>query len=416
MWMTGFDVPSLATLYLDKPLKAHTLMQAIARANRVHEGKVNGLIVDYCGILKQLREALATFAVGGPGTGEGQVDPVRPEEELLKQLSEAFEEIREFLSERGYEIDELKEKEGYDRISEIPKAKEVINASEETRKRFEILAREAFKKFRACLTIQGVNKYRWDYDAVNLIYRSLQKDRDDSDITSIIKELHTIVDEAVTPRGIADHAEDNRTYDISRIDFDKLRKEFEKHPRKNTLTYSLKEMVEERLKKMIERNPLRTDFYKRYQEIIADYNTEKDRVTIEETFAALLRFVDQLDKEEKRALCEGLDEETLALFDLLEKPNLSARERNKLKSVAKELLEKLKTERLKVQDWREKEATRAGVKSFIHDFLWNEQTGLPAESYTPTDVEEKVELVFNHVYRQYANAWSVMGYAYPSQS
>jgi type I restriction enzyme R subunit len=416
MWMTGFDVPSLATLYLDKPLKAHTLMQAIARANRVHEGKVNGLIVDYCGILKQLREALATFAVGGPGTGEGQVDPVRPEEELLKQLSEAFEEIREFLSERGYEIDELKEKEGYDRISEIPKAKEVINASEETRKRFEILAREAFKKFKACLTIQGVNKYRWDYDAVNLIYRSLQKDRDDSDITSIIKELHTIVDEAVSTRTLDEHTESTRTYDISKIDFDKLRKEFEKHPRKNTMTYSLKEMVEERLKKMIERNPLRTDFYKRYQEIIADYNTEKDRVTIEETFAALLRFVDQLDKEEKRALREGLDEETLALFDLLEKPNLSQRERNKLKSVAKELLEKLKTERLKVQDWREKEATRAGVKSFIHDFLWNEQTGLPAESYTPTDVEEKVELVFNHVYRQYANAWSVMGYAYPSQS
>lgn len=414
MWMTGFDVPSLSTLYLDKPLKAHTLMQAIARANRVYEGKVNGLIVDYCGILKQLREALATFAVVGTQTGEGKIDPVKPEEELVEQLSEAFNEIGEFLSERGFEIDNLREKTGYDRISEIPKAKEVINASEETRKRFEILAREAFKKFKACLTIQGVNKYRWDYDAVNLIYRSLQKDRDTSDIAGIIKELHTIVDEAVMPRGPADHPDDNRTYDVSRIDFEKLRKEFEKHPRKNTMTYSLKEMVEERLRKMIERNPLRTDFYKRYQEIIADYNTEKDRVTIEETFAALLRFVDQLDKEEKRALREGLDEESLALFDLLEKPNLSVRERNKLKSVAKELLEELKAERLKVQDWREKEATRAEVKSFIHDFLWNEQTGLPADSYTPADVEERVEIVFNHVYRQYADAWSQMGYAYPS--
>ncbi len=70
MWLTGFDVPSLSTLYLDKPLKAHTLMQAIARANRVYEEKNNGLIVDYCGILKNLRKALATFAIGpdgGPG-------------------------------------------------------------------------------------------------------------------------------------------------------------------------------------------------------------------------------------------------------------------------------------------------------------------------------------------------------------
>ena len=76
MWLTGFDVPSLSTLYLDKPLQAHTLMQAIARANRVKEGKNNGLIVDYCGILKNLRKALATFAGhtgGGPiGGGEGE--------------------------------------------------------------------------------------------------------------------------------------------------------------------------------------------------------------------------------------------------------------------------------------------------------------------------------------------------------
>lgn len=408
MWMTGFDVPSLATLYLDKPLKAHTLMQAIARANRVYQEKSNGLIVDYCGILKQLREALATFAVAGPGGGPiggPPVDPVRPEEQLLKELEGAINETRDFLFERGYDIVKLKEKQGYDRIAEIPKAKEIINASQETRKRFEILAREVFRKFKACLTMQGVNKFRWDYDSINAIYRSLQEDRDESDISGIIQQLHTFVDEAVMPRAIDEPFGYGKTYDISKIDFGKLRKEFEKYPRKNTMTYNLKEQVEERLKKMIERNPLRTDFYKRYQEIIADYNTEKDRITIEETFAALLRFVDQLDKEEKRAIREGLNEETLALFDLLEKPNLKPRERNKLKSVAMELLERLKNERLKVQDWREKEATRAAVKTYIHDFLWNEQTGLPSESYSSIEVEQKVDLVFNHIFRQYIDAY-----------
>lgn len=403
MWMTGFDVPSLGTLYLDKPLKAHTLMQAIARANRVHEGKVNGLIVDYCGILKQLREALVTFAVG---VGRPEVDPVKPQEQMLGELSSAVAEVHEFLFERGFDLESVKETRGYDRIGHIAEAKEVINQSDETRKRFEILAREVFKKFKACLTIEGINEFRWDYDVINLIYRSLQKDRDDSNITGIIKELHTIVDEAVSPLTSAEPVENLRTYDISKIDFDSLRKEFEKHPRRNTMMYNLKEIVEERLKKMIERNPLRTDFYRRYQEIIADYNLEKDRVTIEETFAALLRFVDQLDKEEKRAIREGLDEETLALFDLLEKPNLRPRERNKLKMVAKELLEKLKAEQLRVQDWREKEATRAAVKTFIHDFLWSEQTGLPTESYSPREVEDKVEIVFDHVVRQYVDAWT----------
>ena len=100
MWLTGFDVPSLSTLYLDKPLKAHTLMQAIARANRVNEGKNNGLIVDYCGILKHLRKALATFA-GTQSEGEGgETDPAQPDDELLADLAEAISFVRAFLEER----------------------------------------------------------------------------------------------------------------------------------------------------------------------------------------------------------------------------------------------------------------------------------------------------------------------------
>jgi type I restriction enzyme R subunit len=403
MWMTGFDVPSLSTLYLDKPLKAHTLMQAIARANRVYEGKNNGLIVDYCGILKNLREALATFAtLPGVGRDEIVVDPVKPENELLEELEEVLEETKTFLRHRGFDLNEVIGNEGYDRINAINRAKEVVNRSEETRKRFEILAREIFKKIRACLTIIGVNKYRDEYGAIDIIYKKLQDDRNAADISGIIKELQAIVDDAIMPKVVAES--DNKVYDISKIDFERLKEEFKKSPRKNTLTYSLKEQIEKRLESMIARNPLRADLYRRYQEIIADYNLEKDRMTIEETFAALLKFVDQLDREEKRAIREGLDEESLALFDLLEKPNLKPRERNKLKLVAKELLGRLKAEQLKVHDWREKEATRAAVKTFIHDFLWSEQSGLPSESYTPPEVEDKVEIVFNHVFRQYVDA------------
>jgi type I restriction enzyme R subunit len=405
MWMTGFDVPSLSTLYLDKPLKAHTLMQAIARANRVYEGKNNGLIVDYCGILKNLRQALATFATGKEDGGtKGNGNPMKPEEDLLEELEEAISETTNYLTQRGYDINELLDSKGFDRIGAINKAKEVINQSEETRKRYEILAREVFKKTKSCISMKGVNKYRDEYGAIDIIYKKLQDDREKANISSIIKELQSLVDKAIIPSTISEPSD--RTFDISKIDFDRLKEEFKKYKRKNTATYELKTQVENRLEQMIKRNPLRSDLYKKYQDIITDYNLEKDRVTIEETFAALLRFVDQLDREDKRSIREGLDEETLALFDLLEKPSISIRDRNRLKNVAKDLLTTLKNEQLRIQDWREKEATRAAVRSFIHDFLWNEKTGLPADSYTPVDVDTKTEMVFNHVFKQYADVWN----------
>ena len=130
MWLTGFDVPSLGTLYLDKPLKAHTLMQAIARANRVNEGKNNGLIVDYCGILKNLRLALATFAGSAGGENDGEIDPVRPEEELLEDLAEAIGLIRTFLAEKGADLGAVVTSTGFQRIAAIDKAKEAINEND----------------------------------------------------------------------------------------------------------------------------------------------------------------------------------------------------------------------------------------------------------------------------------------------
>lgn len=405
MWLTGFDVPSLATLYLDKPLKAHTLMQAIARANRVHEGKNNGLVVDYCGILKNLRSALATYAIGATDEDAGDdASPIRPDDELLADLVETIEMVRTFLSERGFNLENVIDKTGFSKIAAINKAKEAINHTEETRKRFEILAREVFKKFKACLTIKAVYGHVKSVDAVDIIYKKLQGDREKADISQILREIHAIVDESITPAPEISVEDEDKIYDISKIDFERLKQEFQQSPTKNTTVQSLKDQVEKKLKQMIEKNPLRTDFYKRYQEIIAGYNTEKDRITIEETFAALLNFVSDLDTEDKRAMREGLDEETLSLFDLLLKPEMSTQDRNFLKKVAKDLLLKLKAEHLSVHSWREREATKAEVKTFIHDYLYSDNTGLPADLYSPNDVERKSELIFNHIFAQYVDA------------
>jgi len=409
MWLTGFDVPSLANLYLDKPLKAHTLMQAIARANRVHAGKNNGLIVDYCGILKSLRKALATFAghQGGAPIGGGsgpEVDPVRPDEDLLADLDESVEMVRAFLEQQGFRLDLIIESQGFSRNKAIVDAKEAVNESDETRKRFEILCREVFRKFKACITLKGINAYRHRYDAINIIYKSLQGDKMQADISDIIRALHEIVDESIVPKAPDSHEGEDRIYDISRIDFDRLRKEFEKSPAKRSAVQMLKDVIEKKLARMLAQNPLRTDFQKHYEEIIAEYNREKDRVTIEKTFEELMRVLEELDDEEMRAVREGLDEETLALFDLLKKPGLSKKEIDRIKGVATELLSKLKAERLNVDHWRDKQATRDAVKVAIHDFLYDDRSGLPEPTYSGEEVEEKTATIYRHIFQQYASA------------
>ena len=397
MWLTGFDVPSLATLYLDKPLKAHTLMQAIARANRVHEGKANGLVVDYCGILHHLRSALATFAGGYDGpTG---TDPVKPaDEELLPALAAAIAEVRAFLHERGASLDDVINKTGFEQNAAFEECKNAANQDDETRKRFEIMCREIFKKFKFCRNQQGVNEYRDDRDAINKIYERLQSDRNNADISAILQDIGRIVDAAI------DVDQDGTTQtdpiNISHIDFDRLKAEFERSPRRNTTVQNLREAVEQKLRRMLNQNPARTDFQSHYEEIVAKYNGEKDEHTIEHTFEALFRLNQELDEEDRRTISEGLDDETLAIFDLLKKPDLNKQEIKKIKEVAVSLLETLKAEQLKIDQWKEKETTRDAIKQMIHDYLWGDATGLP-EAYTDAEIEAKAEQVYEHIFRAY---------------
>ncbi len=401
MWMTGFDVPCLSSLYLDKPLKAHTLMQAIARANRVNEGKENGLIIDYCGILKNLRKALATFAGRGDeghGGGDGELDPTRPKEELLDALEEAIGMVRAFLSERGASLDDIENLTGFARNAAIVKAKEAANENDESRKRFEILCREVFNKFRACFGEDRLRDFRNDRDAIDIVYKSLQDDKQHADISEIIQRLHSVIDSAIETH--TQGRDDGMIYDISKIDFDRLRQEFQRFNAPNTIVQNLRAAIEQRLRRLIAQNPLRTDFQEHYDQIVREYNQEKDRFTIERTFEELLRFVEELDEEQARAIREGLDQESLALYDLLMKPSLAPKEIAQIKKVAVELLSKLKEEKLTVDQWRDKEATRDAVRSTIHDFLYSDKTGLPA-AYSDDEIEDRRDKIFQHVFYAY---------------
>lgn len=398
MWLTGFDVPSLSTLYLDKPLKAHTLMQAIARANRINEGKNNGLIVDYCGILKNLRKALATFATGSEGDEDN--DPARPNEELLAEMAEAIDLVSGNLGEHDFKLSYITEKTGFARNAAIITAKEAINDNDQTRKRFEIQAREVFKKFKACLTIPGVNDFRNDVGAINIIYKSLQKDRDQADISDLIRQLHEAMDGAIASQSLP-QKEDHTVYDISSIDFDLLRREFERSPAKKTTVQNLKQVIENKLAKLLAQNPLRTNFQQHYEKIVAAYNSEKDQQTIEQSFNVLMKFVEALSEEEHRAVREGLDQESLALFDLLKKPDLDKDAIKQIKKVSSDLLTTLKQEKLRIENWREKESTRDAVQVVIRDFLWDDSTGLPVSLYDESEVLLKAADVYRHIFTAY---------------
>jgi len=413
MWLTGFDVPTLSTLYLDKPMRGHTLMQAIARANRKAKGKNNGHVVDYNGMLSSLRAALAKYGEGVPTSGDdGEVEsPARDLDELVEEFENAVERCREHLTECGFELSRLVEAEGFGKLALLSRDAEgsAVNAvcrTDKTRARFEVLAREVFKKRKALVSEPDrLEPYRREADGIEAIYKRLQENKEAADISDVMSALRDLVSEAIThgePTRLPG-APSGKVYDISHIDFDKLRKEFATHPHKNTQVQSLKDAVEKKLRRMVEQNPRRMDLYERYLAIIEAYNRETDRVTIEETFEQLVEFVQDLSEEEQRSVKEGLSEEHLAVFDLLveKKDDLEPRERRRVKKVAAALLEAIGKELRKLDHWKEKQQTQAQVRQLIFDYLYDEQTGLPVDVYSDEEVRAVAEDVYLHVYQQY---------------
>ena len=405
MWITGFDVPSLSTLYLDKPLKAHTLMQTIARANRVHEGKNNGLIVDYIESYKALTDALAIYGKGDytggtSGGGETPEPPIRPIEVLEAELKEVIEETKNYLFELGYTLQELIDANGFQKIAEIAKAVDLVYKSDDTKKKYEIMAREVFKKYKAILHKKDIaNRYMQTKEAIDVIYSRIQDNVENADIAEIMLKIQSIVDASVN--NIVAEPNPNsiqKFIDLSGLDFDKLKANFLQSDKKNTTVQLLKDKIEQRLQDMVAKNPTRVDFYKKYQEIIDEYNRGKDTVTIEQTFNSLVDFVNALTDEQKRTIEENLTEEELAIFDLLKKPELNKKDKEAVKKVSIELLTKLKQEKLNIEKWAEKTQISAAIQKEIYDYLYG---NLPETTYAIPEIDVKTNLVYEHIRNTY---------------
>ena len=399
MWLTGFDVECLSTLYIDKPMKAHTLMQAIARANRVYPGKDHGLIVDYNGMLKSLRAALAQYALGDDGAGGEEI--VAPIEERVQALIEAIEATEAHLRGLGFDPATLLGAKGFVRIKGLADAVEAVYSSDEAKRRFEIMAREVFNRFKALLVEPSACAYAERRDNIEAIYKKLTERRDTADVTELLKELHRIVNEAIrTQTPGADQAA-GVTFDLSQIDLDVLRDEFAKKvTRKATAIQDIRDIVERQLAAMLARNPMRMDYQIKYEEIVAAYNQEKDRTTVEETFGRLMDLVNSLDDELKRAAREGLREDELAIFDLLQKEGLDKTARERVKQASRVLLASLKLRLAELDRFWEKEQTKADVQVLILDEV---HTSLPTPPFTAAEKELLASNVYAHVWQQAMN-------------
>ena len=398
MWLTGFDVKTLSCLYIDKPMKAHTLMQTIARANRVAAGKSNGLVIDYIGIVKALRQALADYTANPEGQESGS-DPTVDKKELIKHVMEAIVAATDFLKEHDFELGRMIRAQDFMKLFYLKEAANAMCETAEIRKTYCTYASTLLKLWKYLDREDITTEMKQQKDAIEAIFKELQKKRKHADITDLSVAINDIVNEHIeTVATIAADDGPIRRFDISGINFELLRREFAKSREKNLIMKDLQDVLQERLAQMMAANPSRINFYEKYQQIIHEYNSEQDRVSIEKTFEDLMKLSNQLSEEERRYVREGFEnDEQLSMFDVLMKDDLTKEDIKKLKKVAVELLNKIKQQLETMDHPFDKQETKASLIITIRDLLWAE---LP-QSYSDESINYYRDKVYNYVSQRY---------------
>lgn len=405
MWITGFDVPSCSTIYLDKPMRNHTLMQTIARANRVFGDKVNGLIVDYVGVLRDLEKALAIYGggegTGGGGEGGGGGGPVQDKDELVELLQEAIDDATEYCRERSIDVARMLATSGFERVRLLDDAVDAILINDESKKRFISLASYVIRVYKAILPDNRASDFSAMVTLFAVIVEKINSLTPTADISEIMKDVEELLDWSIATEGYviraAKEGEKPQYLDLSKIDFEALRKHFAKS-RKRMEIQRLRGAIESKLALMIALNPMRVDFQDKFQKLIDEYNAGS--ANVEQIYQQLMDFAQALNAEEQRHVKEQLTEEELAIFDLLTKPRVEVtkKEEAEIKTVAKQLLAKLKKEKL-VLDWRLKQQAQAEVRLCIETVL----DQLPRVYAKPLYLA-KCDAVYQHVYANYLGA------------
>jgi type I restriction enzyme R subunit len=394
MWITRFDVPTCSTIYLDKPMRNHTLMQTIARANRKAEGKSAGLIVDYIGMFRDLQKALAIYAAPA-NDGAGQ--PIADKQALVAELESLIANARTWLADRDVDLWAILLVEGFARNALIDAAVEAILKEPEDRKSYLGIANEVAKTYKAILPDPAANRLAPEAIMVAYLGKTIRARTEPPDVSAIMTEVEKLLDDAVAAQGyrIPEGSEPKPLVNLCEIDFEELAERFGKIKAKHTEAEKLKAEVAQKVRELVKQNPARLTFQEHLEKLIEDYN--QGSKTIEAFFEELLKFARNMTEEEQRAVREELTEEELTLFDILTKPEpkLTKQEEAEVKKVCRALLTTLKAEKL-VIDWRNKPQAQAELKSFIRDRC----DQLPS-AYNRRIYSDKCALVFQHVFERY---------------
>ena len=392
MWLTGFDAPSCSTVYLDKPMRNHTLMQTIARANRVFPGKHSGVIVDYANVFASLEKALAIY-----GAGKGGTNPVKDKAQLVEALRQAVIAATAFCTNHGVDLAAMEALplSGMERLAAVEDAINALISPDALRREF--FGHEKFvgTLYRAIKPDPAAIEFAVRLAGIDTLAGAIRAKLSPNppDIATILNQISGLLDVSITGHEIRDDGPP--AIDLSKINFEALAQRFKESKHKNTDLEALKAAIKARLDKLVRLNRTRTDFSEKFEALIESYN-EGSR-NIEQLFEDLLLLSNSLDLEQERHVRENLSEEELVIFDILTRPapELSTDERKEVKKVAKDLISRIKT--LLVLNWRKKSAARSSLKLAIEDTL---DTGLP-RAYTPEIYVEKCSALFEHVYESY---------------
>ncbi len=413
MWMTGFDAPTVSTLYLDKPMKDHNLMQTIARANRVCSYKINdvskknGEIIDYYNVFRNMKKALAVYALGSE---EGkEEEPVQEKSVLFDLLDDALEQGAVFCREHKIDLkDILSSREVFKNIEQFNGFANKLLEKDEYKKQFFVYENTISSLYEACKPEILTDNARPLVFVFQYLRGVIDSIVGQADIDKVKQKISDLLDQSVVTDNegspLREHLAEfqviqkGMTWDLSKINFDKLKEEFKEKEYKNIEIADLRSFIENKLEMMLRDNSTRTDYAQKLQEIIDNYNAGGS--STENYFDDLVNFAENLKNEDERHIREGLSKDELEIFDILKKDKITKDEEKKVKLAAKDLLHRLVEEhpRVLVQDWHKDSQSQRKVRSAIEDVL---DKDLP-ESYDRVEFKKTCDQIYELVY-EYAS-------------
>lgn len=388
MWLTGFDVPSLHTMYVDKPMRGHGLMQAIARVNRVFKDKPGGLVVDYLGIADQLRSAMRDYTESG-GKGETAFDQA----EAVAVMKEKYEVCLGLF--HGFDWTAWRTGTAAEKMSLLPQAQEFILAQEDGKERLLQAVTELSSAFALSVPHEEALRIRDDvgfFQAVRAVLAktSATKKRTEEQIDHAIQQ---IVDKAIAPDGVIDIFE---AAGLPKPDISILSEEFledvRKMPQRNLAVELLRKLLNDEIKVRSRRNLVQSrSFAELLEKSIRAYQNRV--IEAAQVIEELIELARQMREASKRGEDLGLGEDELAFYDALETNDsaVAILGDDVLKKIAQELVD---TVRKNVTiDWTVRENVRAKMRVMIKRILRKYNYPPDKQEKATQTVIEQAELI-----------------------